>query len=228
MSEDQELIVSFGSRRGFQAEAYARPDLVAGLGSRTRHGMLAPYLDRDVWGRTQWSDVWPQNHGFTSGQIYSLLWAERQTVSFGWVGLWDARRWLDVTGWDRKLPPWSMAHAAGRAHRRSGPGRKAGGKRIAPATGRNSMPATASPAPKFWMRRRCGARTSGPRTPCCHAACVCMSCAARIARWVRRPWSRAARRSRERACRGSAAWPFGLCTTRPGARSGIRAAGRTT
>lgn len=108
ISEDQDLIVSFGSRRGFQAEGYAGPAMAAGLGWLTRHGMLAPYLDRDIWGRTQWSDVWPQNHGFTSGQIYSLLWAERRTVSFGWIGLWDARRWLDVTGWDRKLPLWSM------------------------------------------------------------------------------------------------------------------------
>ena len=42
------------------------------------------------------------------GALFSILWADRQTLGRSWRGEWDARSWLDYTGFDRKLPRWRM------------------------------------------------------------------------------------------------------------------------
>lgn len=105
---DDSLIVSFGSRRAFQAEAYLTGDMGASFGTTTWIGMLAPYLDTFTVGRSQLSDVYPRNNPFVIGSLFSILWCERATVARSWQGEWDARRWADYTGFDRKLPRWKM------------------------------------------------------------------------------------------------------------------------
>ena len=63
--------------RRFQSERYN--DSGAGLGVESRTGFLAPYIDRPVWSRSAWSDVFPRNHGFTIGALVSLHW-ERELL----------------------------------------------------------------------------------------------------------------------------------------------------
>lgn len=109
---DDDVIVSFGTRNAYQVEQ-AYPDaLCASFGGVTHFGFLAPYLDRFVVGRSKLSDVYPRNHGFFMGSLFSILWADRATTGRRWRGEWDARRWLDYTGFDRKLPPWRMEKRA--------------------------------------------------------------------------------------------------------------------
>ena len=103
-----DVIVSFGTRNAYQAEAYANDPLCASFGSIIHLGFLAPYLDRFVVGRSGLSFPYPRNHGFAMGSLFSILWADRATTARRWQGEWDARCWLDYTGFDRKLPPWRM------------------------------------------------------------------------------------------------------------------------
>lgn len=105
---DDDLIVSFGAKRGLQSQAYLPTTEGGSIGGTTHHGFQIPYLDTFVWGRTAWGEKFPPAHGFAVGQICSLLWAERQTIPYGWTGPWDTRHWVEVTGWDRQLPRWTM------------------------------------------------------------------------------------------------------------------------
>lgn len=75
--QDGDIVVSFGMIRRFQSERYN--DSGAGLGVESRTGFLAPYIDRPVWSRSAWSDVFPRNHGFTIGALVSLHW-ERELL----------------------------------------------------------------------------------------------------------------------------------------------------
>ncbi len=101
-----DVLVSFGATRRFQAEACG--EIAASFGTTIRRAFLIAYLDRFVVDRSRLDDVYPRNHGFASACLYSLLWAERATTGRRWRGEWDARRWRDYTGFDRKLPRWSM------------------------------------------------------------------------------------------------------------------------
>ncbi len=105
---DKDLIVSFGVRHGVQAKPYLEKELCGSFGNVLHLGFLAPYIDRFIVGRSRLSDVYPRNHGFTVIALFSILWADRATAGRRWRGRWDARRWLDYTGFDRKLPPWKM------------------------------------------------------------------------------------------------------------------------
>ena len=105
---DDSVLVSFGVRNAWQAEPYAPAPVCASFGATTHLGFQAPYLDRFIVGRSALSDVYPRNHGFTIGSLFSILWADRATTGRRWRGFWDARRWLDYTGFDRKLPEWRM------------------------------------------------------------------------------------------------------------------------
>lgn len=110
-SED-DLIVSFGTRNAYQSEAYNPGDACGSFGATTHYGFLAPYIDRPIWSRSAWSDVFPRNHGFAMNSLFSILWADRATTGRRWRGEWDARSWLDYTGFDRKLPQWRMGQRA--------------------------------------------------------------------------------------------------------------------
>lgn len=110
-SED-DVLVSFGVRNAFQSEPYSPGDMCGSFGATTWYGFLAPYLDRFIVGRSRLSDVYPRNHGFAMGSLFSILWADRATTGRRWRGYWDARRWLDYTGFDRKLPQWRMERRA--------------------------------------------------------------------------------------------------------------------
>lgn len=105
-----DVLVSLGATRRMQAAAYLTSDADASFGIESRMGNLAPYLDRFVLGRSRLSDRLPCNNPFVIGALVSFLWAERQTVARSWRGEWDARSWLDYTGFDRRLPRWRMAH----------------------------------------------------------------------------------------------------------------------
>ena len=105
---DGDVIVSFGTKRGFQAEAYLPSLHAASFGTECVSGHTAPYLDRFIVGRSRLSEPLPRNHPFVMGALFSILWADRQTLGRSWRGEWDARRWLDYTGFDRKLPRWRM------------------------------------------------------------------------------------------------------------------------
>lgn len=104
--ESDGVLVSFGAARRFLSEAYG--DIAGSFGTTIRRAFLIPYLDRFVLDRSRLDEVYPRNHGFASACLYSLLWAERATTGRRWRGEWDARRWRDYTGFDRKLPRWSM------------------------------------------------------------------------------------------------------------------------
>ncbi len=104
--ETDSVLVSFGATRRFLSEAYGA--MAASFGTTIRRAFLIPYLDRFVLDRSRLDEVYPRNHGFASACLYSLLWADRATTGRRWRGEWDARRWRDYTGFDRKLPRWSM------------------------------------------------------------------------------------------------------------------------
>lgn len=104
--ESDSVLVSFGATRRFLSEAYG--DIAGSFGTTIRRAFLIPYLDRFVLDRSRLDEVYPRNHGFASACLYSLLWADRATTGRRWRGEWDARRWRDYTGFDRKLPRWSM------------------------------------------------------------------------------------------------------------------------
>lgn len=114
--QDKDTIVSFGVRYSLQSEAYSKNALCGSFGATTHLGFLAPYLDTFRVGRSRLSDVFPRNNPFIIGSLFSILWADRATTGRRWRGFWDARSWLDYTGFDRKLPPWRMEkRAASRA-----------------------------------------------------------------------------------------------------------------
>ena len=100
-----DLIVSFGSRRAFQVEAY-NPDVASGL--TLFIGALIPYLNRQVWGRSKYSEVYPRRHGFIVSELFSFHFATCEVVTWGWEGEWDERPWVRITDWDRVLPKWRM------------------------------------------------------------------------------------------------------------------------
>ena len=105
---DGDIVVSFGTKRSFQAEAYLPSLHAASFGTECVSGHTAPYLDRFIVGRSRLSGPLPRNHPFVMGALFSILWADRQTLGRSWRGEWDARSWLDYTGFDRKLPRWRM------------------------------------------------------------------------------------------------------------------------
>lgn len=106
------VIVSFGVKNAYQAEKYAFHDMLGSFGATTHFGFLAPYLDTFRVGRSRLSDVYPRNNPFVIGSLFSILWADRATTGRRWRGFWDARSWLDYTGFDRKLPQWRMEKRA--------------------------------------------------------------------------------------------------------------------
>lgn len=100
------IIVSFGMAHRIQCEKYNTTG--AGLGITEFTGFIAPYIDRPVWSRSYWSEVFPRNHGFTIGEIVSFHFCERITSSWPWFGLWNNRKWRQTATWDRVLPKWKM------------------------------------------------------------------------------------------------------------------------
>lgn len=105
-SDSGKLIVSFGIAYRAQSERYNLTG--AGLGIECTTGILAPYIDRPVWSRSEWSELFPKNHGFTFGELVSLHWCARITKSCGWRGRWDSRHWRESETWDRALPEWKI------------------------------------------------------------------------------------------------------------------------
>jgi hypothetical protein len=103
-----DVIVSFGKRTAVQADPYADENFFGSFGISLDLGFVAPYLDRFIVGRSRLSDVFPRNHSFVIGSLYSILWADRATSGRTWRGEWDARAWSDIIGFDRKLPLWRM------------------------------------------------------------------------------------------------------------------------
>ncbi|MDR2056132.1 MAG: phage tail protein [Desulfovibrio sp.] len=112
LDDGSDVLVSFGARDAYQAEPYAADGMGGSFGSTVPLGFLAPYLDRFIVGRSRLSWPYPRDNPFVIGSLFSILWADRQTAGRTWRGLWDARSWLDYTGFDRKLPRWKMRHRA--------------------------------------------------------------------------------------------------------------------
>ena len=103
------IVVSLGMPYRVQSERYgAEP----GLGVESLRGALIPYVDRPIWSRSNWSELYPMNTGFTVGELLSLHWCEKIVVSHPWEGGWDRRHWCEFSSWDRILPSWSMADLA--------------------------------------------------------------------------------------------------------------------
>lgn len=100
---DDGLIVSFGSRRSFQTEAY-NPSIASGL-TRTVAALI-PYVNRPIWGRSAYSAVFPKRHGFIVSELFSFHFATCEVISWEWEGEWDERPWVLITDWDRVLPKW--------------------------------------------------------------------------------------------------------------------------
>lgn len=104
--ENSDIIVSFGMNHRCQSEPCNATG--AGMGVVSRTGFLAPYLDRPVWSRSFWGEIFPKNHGFTIGEILSVHWCVRTTASWPWEGEWDSHPWQKYATWDRILPHWTM------------------------------------------------------------------------------------------------------------------------
>ncbi|CAK7044846.1 MAG: hypothetical protein DELT_02985 [Desulfovibrio sp.] len=100
------LIVSFGLRYLTEAERvdYGAPTF-SGL---QQQGFVAPYIDSPVWSYFNYSDDFPQRHGFTVGELLSVDWSVQTTTSYRWAGKWDERHWREKSRWDRELPKWYM------------------------------------------------------------------------------------------------------------------------
>lgn len=105
---DGDIVVSFGAKRSFLCEAWLARDLAASFGTESLYAFLAPYLDRFTVGRSRLSEPMIRNNPFVIGALYSILWAERETIPRTWEGEWDERRWVDHAGFDRQLPRWRM------------------------------------------------------------------------------------------------------------------------
>lgn len=99
-------LVSFGtSSRHGTGRVYPEAKCV-GTGGVAAMGTECPYIDTFVLSRSKIGDAFPMNHGFTTGQVVSLLWGAnvRQWVG-GWTGNWSD---AVTTAWDRFLPEWRM------------------------------------------------------------------------------------------------------------------------
>ena len=106
---DDDVMVSFGSRRIFQSEQVYPGDQAAGMQTSLHFGSLCPYVDRFILGRSRLtSDQYPRNHSFVVGQLVSLMWASPQTTSHAWGGPWTSQPWQTAFGWDRPLPTWRI------------------------------------------------------------------------------------------------------------------------
>ena len=106
---DDDVMVSFGSRRGLQSEQAYPGDQAASMQTSLHFGSLCPYVDRFILGRSRLtSDHYPRNHSFVVGQLVSLMWASPQTTSNAWGGPWTSQPWQTAFGWDRPLPTWRI------------------------------------------------------------------------------------------------------------------------
>ncbi len=105
-----DLVVSFGMPFRALCEQYNVSGV--GMGTNSRHGALIPYVDRPIWGRSQWSELYPMNTGFTVGELLSLHWCDKSVVSHPWEGGWDRRHWCEFSSWDRVLPEWVFSAPA--------------------------------------------------------------------------------------------------------------------
>ena len=108
LGEDN-LIVSFGMRLSLTCAALAP---LFGMGMTSRLSFLAPHIDKATWGRSEWGDIFPCNHAFAFGQVYSSYFGDVLTAPLYWRGAWDKRRWHHIIGIGRKLTPWVMGTAA--------------------------------------------------------------------------------------------------------------------
>lgn len=105
--QDEDLQLSFGLRFVTEAkrlEGYGIP-VFFGLEGRS---FIAPYIDAPIWSQFHYGDEFPQKHGFTIGELFSLDWCERLSASYPWSGPWDGRPWTEYTRWGRILPKWRM------------------------------------------------------------------------------------------------------------------------
>ncbi|MFI3271950.1 MAG: phage tail protein [Pseudomonadota bacterium] len=102
-----EILVSFGKKYSTQSDDFFDASTVF-AGRTERCGARIPYIDRFIVGISplgQRATAAPQ---FCNSALFSILWAERASVPRPWSGFWDARGWLDITGFDRQLPTFSM------------------------------------------------------------------------------------------------------------------------
>lgn len=106
---DDDLIVSFGNKHLFQSEKYIDTPHVIGVARHVTHSAICPYVDRPIWSRSKWGEQYVKNTGFTIGELMSIHWCERITISRIWDETkWSKRKWSISDTWDRKLPTWSM------------------------------------------------------------------------------------------------------------------------
>lgn len=89
--DEHGLIVSLGARRGFASEL-CYPDGVAGIGTTTFLGCLAPYIDRPIWNWALWGDVFPKNHAFVIGNLHSFVFSHAPGKPADWLPSWTMRR----------------------------------------------------------------------------------------------------------------------------------------
>ena len=105
--DDGDVVVSFGASHKMQFDPAYPDDDCAGLAVSETMVIVCPYIDCFTLSYSRLGDVYPQNHGFTIGQLHSLIWAEPQTEGLGWSGSWQGP-WYEFAPWDRILPEWAM------------------------------------------------------------------------------------------------------------------------
>lgn len=67
--------------------------------------VLAPYVDRPIWGQSCWSDTHPRPQSFAIDQVHRLHWCEAIWHGGPWRGPWGNRPWASIVDWDRPLQP---------------------------------------------------------------------------------------------------------------------------
>lgn len=96
---DDDTIVSFGMRYGFQGEHILHQAAQSGLRALyASQGVRR--LNAFVLGRSRLSDKYIRRHGFVFSELISVQNAERLITSHPWEGPWEGP-WEETTGWTR-------------------------------------------------------------------------------------------------------------------------------
>lgn len=107
MDDAHDLVVSFGRRDVLHAEPYFTGRV--GWGLTELLCFLIPYIDRPIWSRTAWSDIFNRKSAFVLGELFGTLAGDRITSGGVWDDEpWNAEPWGVTLGWGRREPAWQM------------------------------------------------------------------------------------------------------------------------
>lgn len=109
--QEPRRVVRVDERSAVTARSVMLPALLPtafATATASHRAILAPYIDRPIWGQSCWSDTHPPSQGFAIDQAQRLHWCEPIWRGGPWTGHWDDRPWGRLIDWDRPLPPWGV------------------------------------------------------------------------------------------------------------------------